>query len=67
MIFERAQVNHVNGIPGTAIQIGSLGTFADAQFATDAEQWVDLDPAKGRQVINPDHAIFDRAIVDAGG
>ena len=67
MIFQCSQANHVNGVPGTAIEVGSLGAFAGAQFATDAEQRIDLDPAKGRQVINPDHAFFDWTIVDTGG
>ena len=62
-------VEHDDGVPGAAVEEAAFGTFADAFFAADAEERVDFDAAEGWVVVvgNPEHAVFDRAVLDAGG
>ncbi len=59
---------HFNRIPGTAVEKSTIRSFADAFLAADAEIWIDFDAAKRRMIFvgHPEHARFDRAILDAG-
>ena len=62
-------IHHNNCIPGTAVEERSVGAFAGALFAADAEDGVDLDSPEGRVIFvrDPEHAVLDRAILHAGG
>src|SRR5580704_8418 len=62
-------VEHYDGVPGTAIEEAAFGAFAHTLFAADAEDRVDFDAAEGRMILvgDPEHAVFDRAVFDAGG
>jgi len=59
--------HHIDGVPWAAIEEGSVGAFAGAFLAANAEVRINFDAAKGRMVFvgNPIHAVFDRAIRDA--
>ncbi len=65
--FELRQWDQVNGIPRTALEEHSVGTFAGAEFTADTEKRVHFDASKGRmiRVRNPVHAVFHRAIFHA--
>src|ERR1700694_2250103 len=65
--FKLGKWHHVNGVPRAAFQKRAVGAFAGAKFATDAEQGIDDNAAKGRLVFgrSPKHAIRDRGILDA--
>jgi hypothetical protein len=60
--------NHFNRIPGTAVEKSAIRSLADAFLATDAEIWIDFDAAERRVIFigHPEHACFNRAILDAG-
>ena len=66
--FHFRGVDHSNGIPGAAIEEAAVWAFADAFLASDAEDGVDLNAAKGWMVLigHPKHAVFDRTVLDAG-
>ena len=61
--------NHLNCIPGTAIQEGAIGAFADALLTANAQIWIDFDATEGRMIFvrHPEHAGFDGAVLDACG
>lgn len=67
--FHLGRVDHYDCIPWTAIEEAAVGAFADALFAADAEDGIDLDAAEWRMVLvrHPEHAVFYRAVLDAGG
>ena len=54
--FDRSGVHHDDGVPRTAVEEAAIGAFAEALFATDAEDGIDLDAAKGRMVFVRDPA-----------
>lgn len=60
--------NHLNSIPGAAVEKRAIRTFAGAFLTTNAEVWIDLYPAKGRMIMisDPKHAAFDGAVLDTG-
>lgn len=62
-------IHHRDCIPGTAVQETAIWTFADALFASDAEDRVHLNPPERRIVFirHPKHAVFYWAIFHAGG
>ena len=49
--------NHLNGIPGAAIEKGAIWTFARTLLTTNAEKGIDFDMAKGGVIFvgNPEH------------
>jgi hypothetical protein len=59
--------HHLNRIPGTAIEKCSVGSLADAFLTADAEIWINFDASEWRMVFvrDPEHAGFNRAILDA--
>lgn len=59
--------DHVDGIPGAPVQESILRAFTCAEFAANAEEWVNFNPAEGRMVLvgNPHHAFFYGAVVYA--
>ena len=61
-------VDHHNGIPRAAVEETAVRSFADTLFASDAEDGIDLDAAEWRMVFvgHPEHAVFHRAVFDAG-
>ena len=61
--------NHLDGVPGTAVEKRAVGAFAGAFLAADAEVRIDFDAAEGRMVFvrYPEHAGFYRAVFDTGG
>ena len=67
--FDRSGVHHDDGVPRTPVEEAAIGAFAEALFATDAEDGIDLDAAKGRMVFvrDPEHAVFDGTVFDARG
>ncbi len=66
--FDFRSVDHYDGIPGAAVQEASIGAFAEAFFAADAKNRVDLNSSEWRMVLvrHPEHAIFHRTVLDAG-
>lgn len=68
-LFHFRNVDHDDCVPRASVQESSLGTLAEAFLAADAEDGVDLDAAERWMIIirNPEHAIFDRTILYAGG
>jgi len=65
--FDLGRVHHYDRIPWATVEEASVGSFAGALLATDAEDRVHLDSPK-RWVIfvgNPEHAVLNRAILDA--
>jgi hypothetical protein len=66
VVFE---TDHVDGVPGTAVEIRPFRSFAGAELAADTEQRVHFDAPKRRVVCiwNPDHAVLHWAIVHTGG
>jgi len=65
--FKLRNRHHIDSVPRAALEKGAVGAFAGAQFAADAQQRIDDNPAKRRvvRVRAPEHAIFHRAILDA--
>src|ERR1700727_985440 len=66
--FHLNRVDHCNGVPGAAVEEATVGAFAQAFLAADAEDRVDLNAAERRIVLvgHPEHAVFHRAIFHAG-
>jgi len=62
-------VDHGDGIPGATVEEAAVGAFADALLASDAKDGVDLNTSEGRIIVvgDPEHAVFYRTILDAGG
>ena len=60
--------NHFNSIPGTAVEECAVGSFADAFLAADTEVRINFDPAKRWVIVvrDPEHAGFDRTVLDTG-
>lgn len=60
--------NHLNCIPRASVEKSAFRPLAYAFLATDAKVRVYLYAAKGRMVFiwNPEHACFDRTILNAG-
>ena len=67
--FHLSGVHHGDGIPGAAVEEGAVRTLAGALIAADAQDGIHLDAAEGRVVLirHPEHAVFHRAVFDAGG
>src|SRR6266436_8994518 len=67
--FHYRNVHHDYRVPGASVEEGALWTFTEALLASDALQGVYLDAAEGWMIVirYPKHAIFHRAILDAGG
>src|ERR1700728_3528044 len=67
--FDVFDGNHFDGIPGAAVEEGTVGPLADTFLTADAEHRVHLDAAEGRMVFigHPIHAIGHGAIGHAGG
>ncbi len=59
--------HHFYCIPGTAIKKCAIRSFADAFLAADAEIGIYFDAAEWWMILvgYPEHARFDRAILDA--
>jgi hypothetical protein len=59
--------DHLNCVPGAAIQKCAVWSLADAFLAADAEIWINFDASEGRVIFvgDPEHAGFDGAILDA--
>ena len=59
--------HHLDGVPGTAVQKRAIRSFADAFLATNAKIRIDLDASEWGMIFvrHPEHAGFDRAILDA--
>ena len=60
--------NHLNRIPGTAVEKRSIRSFARAFLTADAKIRIDFDASEWRMIFvrHPEHAGFDRAVFDAG-
>src|SRR2546429_7858248 len=60
---------HDDGVPGGAIEEATVRALAKALLAAYAENRIDLNASEWRVVPvgNPKHAIFDRAVFNAGG
>jgi hypothetical protein len=67
--FDFDRVEHDDGIPGAAVKEAAVWAFAQAFLAADAENGIDLDaPERGIVFVrHPEHAIFDRTVLDACG
>src|SRR6266481_4714944 len=67
--FHCGDIDHDDGVPRAAIQEAAVGAFAEALLAADALDGVNLDAPERRIVLvrHPEHAIFHRAVFDAGG
>lgn len=67
--FYFRNIHHDYCVPRASVEEGALWTLAEALLASDALQGVYLDAAEGWMIVirYPKHAIFDRAILDAGG
>ena len=65
--FPVACVHHLDRIPRTAFKKSSVGTFARAELAADAQVGIDFDEAvwKVVRIRDPEHALIDRAVLDA--
>src|SRR5947209_16235286 len=61
--------DHLDCVPGAAVEERAVGAFADALLAADAEVRVNLDATEGRVLVvgHPEHAGLDGTIFDAGG
>lgn len=59
--------NHLDRIPWTSVEEGSVGSFTDTLLTSDTEIRIDFDTAEGWMIFvrNPEHARFDRAVFDA--
>ena len=58
--------DHLNRVPGTAIEKRSIRTFARALLAADTEIRIYFDSTERRMVFigHPEHAGFDRTVLD---
>ena len=67
--FHFRRFHHDDGIPGAAVEETAVGAFAEALLTTDAKNGINLNAAEGRIILvgDPEHAVFDGAILDAGG
>src|SRR5713226_4870008 len=59
--------DHFDRVPRAAVEKRSVWSFADAFLTTDAEVRIDFDAPERRMVFvgHPEHASFDRAVLDA--
>lgn len=66
--FPIVRGHHLDRIPGTTIKESAIRAFADTFLATDTEIWIDFDAPEWRMVLvgYPEHARFNRAVLDAG-
>jgi hypothetical protein len=64
--FPVVRRDHLDRVPGTAIEKRAVRAFAGALLATDAEVRINFDTTKRRMVLirYPEHAGFDRTILD---
>jgi len=53
-------------VPRATFKETSVGAFAEAFFAADTQNRIDLNASERRMIFvgNPEHAIFDRAVLD---
>lgn len=60
--------NHLDSVPGAAVEERSIRAFADAFLAADAEIGINLYAPERRVIFirDPEHAGFNRTIFDAG-
>src|SRR5712691_2413301 len=67
--FDLGNIDHDDGVPWAAIQEAAVRTLAKALLAPDALDGINLDAAKRRIVLvrHPEHAIFHRTVLHAGG
>jgi biotin carboxyl carrier protein len=67
--FPLFRAHHVNRVPRAAFQERALRSLAGAQLAANAKQRVNADDSERvmRRVGHPVHAVFDGAVVHAGG
>src|SRR2546428_13927678 len=67
--FDFGGVHHDDGVPRAAIQEAAVRPLAEALFAADTENRINLDAPERRIVLirDPEHAVFHRAIFHAGG
>ena len=67
--FHFGRFHHRNRVPGAAVQEAAVWALAQTFLAADAEDGIDRDAAEGRIVLvgHPEHAVFHRTILDAGG
>jgi hypothetical protein len=67
--FDFRGIHHDDGVPRAAIEEAPVRAFAQALFAADAENWINLYPAKRRTILvrHPEHAVFDGAVFHTGG
>lgn len=67
--FHFRNIHHDYRVPRASVEEGALWTLAEALLASDALQGVYLDAAERGMIVirDPKHAIFHRAILDAGG
>src|SRR6266850_995139 len=66
--FNFDRVHHDDGVPRTAIEKAAVRALAQTFLAADAKNRDNLDAAKRRTVLvrHPEHAVLDRAVLDAG-
>ena len=69
IFFHCGRIHHDDGVPGAAIEEATVRALAKALLAAYAENRIDLNASEWRMVLvgNPKHAIFDRAVFNAGG
>lgn len=67
--FHFRNVYHDYRVPGASIEESAFWTFTQALLTADAQDGVYLDAAEGWMIVvrDPEHAIFDRTILHAGG
>ena len=60
--------NHLDRVPRTTIEEGSVGTLTRTLLTADTEIRIDFDTAERWVILvrDPEHAGFDRAVFDAG-
>ena|ERR1700687_3344159 len=67
--FHFRNIHHDYRVPRAAIEEAPVWAFPEALLTADALKGVYLDAAVGWMIVirDPKHAIFHRAILDAGG
>jgi len=67
--FHYRNIHHDDRVPRASVEEGALWTLTEALLTSDALQGVYLDAAERWMIVirYPKHAIFHRAILDAGG
>src|SRR6185369_4819909 len=67
--FPFSHVHHLNRVPRTAFEEGSVRTFAGAELAADAQIGIDFDSAVCIVVgiVHPEHASIDRTVFHSCG